>query len=62
MADRKNAKLVVRLPQELLDAVKEKSQKADIPVSQYVRHCLRRWVAQDPAAEPEQEGQPEDTG
>ena len=62
MADKKNAKLVIRLPQELLDAVREKSQKADIPISQYVRHCLRRWVAEDPPDEPSQESEPEDTG
>ena len=48
MADGKDAKLTIRLPKELLDAAHEKARRVDIPVSQYVRRCLREWVVQDP--------------
>jgi predicted DNA binding CopG/RHH family protein len=49
MADRKDAKLVVRLPRPLLDAAKEKARTEDITVSQYVRRCLMKWVGILPA-------------
>jgi len=52
MADGKDARLMIRLPKELLDAAREKARRSDIPISQYIRRCLREWVAQDPP-EPE---------
>jgi predicted DNA binding CopG/RHH family protein len=55
MANRKDAKLTIRLPSELLEAALEKSQRADVPVSQYLRHCLRRWISEDPPDSKEEE-------
>ena len=47
MTDGKDARLTIRLPKELLDAAHEKARRVDIPVSQYIRRCLREWVTQD---------------
>ena len=51
MVGKNDAKLTIRLPKELLDKVNEKSDRADIPVSQYLRHCMRKWVEEDPPDE-----------
>ena len=48
MDDRKDAKLTIRLPSELLEAALDKSKRVDVPVSQYLRHCLRKWISEDP--------------
>ena len=56
MADDLDAKLTFRLPKELLEAAHAKARRADVPISQYLRHCLRGWVVEDPP-EPE-EGKP----
>jgi predicted DNA binding CopG/RHH family protein len=47
MTDGKDARLTIRLPRELLEAAREKAQHVDIPVSQYLRHCLRAWVEEE---------------
>ncbi|MCP4525577.1 MAG: hypothetical protein GY833_06685 [Aestuariibacter sp.] len=49
MTDGKDAKLTIRIPSALLDAAREKSRLEDIPVSQYVRRCLMKWVGMLPA-------------
>ena len=49
MADGKDAKLTIRIPSGLLDAVREKAKLEDITVSQYVRRCLMQWVGMLPA-------------
>ena len=49
MPDGKDAKLMIRLPQELLEAAREKSRQVDIPISQYVRRCLWHWVSEEPS-------------
>ena len=61
MTDSKDARLTIRLPRELLEAANETAKRLDVPVSQYIRHCLRRWVEENPP-EPQQEGESEDTG
>ena len=53
MTDGKDARLSIRLPRELLEAAREKSKRVDIPVSQYIRHCLMAWVEEDPPKVPE---------
>ena len=56
MAYKKDARLTIRLPTELLEAALEKSRRMDIPISQYLRHCLRRWISDDsPESEEEEE-------
>lgn len=54
MTRENDAQLTIRLPKDLLDASHEKARRADVPISQYLRHCLREWVEDPP--EPEQEG------
>ena len=49
MTDGKDAKLTIRIPSGLLDAVREKAKLEDITVSQYVRRCLMKWVGMLPA-------------
>ena len=44
MTARKDAKLTIRIPSDLLDAAREKAKLEDIPVSQYVRRSLMQWV------------------
>jgi predicted DNA binding CopG/RHH family protein len=56
MTDGNDAKLTIRLPRELLEAAHEKAQRSDVPISQFLRHCLREWVAEDPPEEPEEGG------
>ena len=53
MDGKKDATLTIRLPQELLEAAHAKAEQSDVPISQVVRHCLRRWIEEDPP--PEQE-------
>ncbi len=47
MDGKKNAKLTIRLPKDLLDAAHRKAERTDVPISQIVRHCLRRWVDEE---------------
>lgn len=61
MDGNKDAKLTIRLPQELLDAAHETARRTDTPISQIVRHCLRQWVDENPP-EPEQRDDPQDEG
>jgi predicted DNA binding CopG/RHH family protein len=49
MTDGKDARLTIRIPSALLDAVREKAKLEDITVSQYVRRCLMQWVGMLPA-------------
>lgn len=56
MTRENDAKLTIRLPKELLQAAHEKARRGDVPISQYLRHRLREWVAEDPPQEPEQGG------
>jgi predicted HicB family RNase H-like nuclease len=54
MVERNDGKLTIRLPKELLEAAHDKATRADVPISQFVRHCLRRWIQEDPPDAPEQ--------
>ncbi len=49
MTDEKDARLTIRIPRSLLEAVRKKAQAEDITVSQYVRRCLMQWVGILPA-------------
>ena len=39
-----NARLTLRVPQELYDQAKAKAEREDITLSQLVRRFLREWV------------------
>ena len=51
---REVSKVTFRLPKGLLEAAHAKARRADVPISQYLRHCLREWVSDD-LPEPEEQ-------
>jgi len=48
-------KITFRLPQDLYEKAKAKSEREDITLSQVLRRYLRQWV-QDPPSERQQKG------
>jgi predicted HicB family RNase H-like nuclease len=51
-----DARITIRVPQDLYERAKAKAKREDITLSQVLRRCLREWAAEDPPEEPEQEG------
>jgi len=47
--ERKAARINMRLPETLLEAVKKKAEARGIPYQRYIRETLERDVASDPA-------------
>ena len=47
MVSKNDAKLTIRLPRELLEAAHAKAERADVPISQFIRHALRDWIKED---------------
>ena len=46
---KKSGRINMRLPEELLDAVKKKAEARGIPYQRYIRETLERDVTNDPA-------------
>ena len=47
-----DARITIRVPEELFEMAREKAEREDVTVSQILRRALRKWVDEDP---PEQE-------
>ena len=54
----RDARVTIRLPQELHDKAKAKAKREDITISQVLRRCLREWVAEDPPESKQEEESP----
>jgi predicted DNA-binding protein len=46
-------RLTIRLPEELYQKAKEKSEREDITLSQVLRRALRKWIEDPPEEEEE---------
>lgn len=49
--ERKDARLTMRLPQPMLDAVKVQAKRHGLPYQRYIREALERAVAADRAGQ-----------
>jgi predicted DNA binding CopG/RHH family protein len=51
----KDARVNMRLPQTLLDAVKRAAERTGVPYQRFIRHALERALQPDPASRMRQE-------